>query len=130
GVRGEIETMIDDTFEEFVLTTCDDRLKPMNWDLHALAERFRFICNAPFAFPDGTPLEQQNLFDALRLKAREVYEAHAREMSGKMSELGELLSKEVAMWEERLAGVVPVIDGRHLDFGATEQQVFLETLDL
>jgi preprotein translocase subunit SecA len=82
--------MIDDLLESAVSTFCDERVKPMEWPLEKLAERYEFLTGRKFQFPSDIQLDHQTLFDALRDAARTVYEEHAAQQSGKLQGLREI----------------------------------------
>lgn len=70
-IRAEIREMTDDLIEEVVTTICDEREKPVQWDLSKLQERFEFLFHQPLALPDELTLDQQEIFDRLRQAAWE-----------------------------------------------------------
>ena len=84
GVRAEIIEILDDLIEASVQNICDQRSKPMDWDLAKLVEHFKFITGREFEFPSELSLDQQSVFDTLRERARELYEGHAAEQSAKL----------------------------------------------
>jgi preprotein translocase subunit SecA len=90
GIRDEVLEMIDDLLESAVSTFCDERVKPMEWPLEKLAERYEFLTGRKFQFPSDIQLDHQTLFDALRDAARTVYEEHAAQQSGKLQGLREI----------------------------------------
>src|SRR5690606_27523503 len=51
GVREEILSMVDDLLESAVLATCDEKVRPMEWDLAPLKERYEFLFNERLVFP-------------------------------------------------------------------------------
>ena len=130
ALREELYSMIDDFLEDIVVTVCDDRVKPVNWDLNVVKERFQFLTNSPLDLASDLRLDAQTLFDHVRTEARRIYDERAATQSGKLEELAQLMSAEVAMWKESFSDVIPVIQGQPLDFRSVEQEVFLETLDL
>ncbi len=90
GIRDEVLEMIDDLLESAVSTFCDERVKPMEWPLEKLAERYEFLTGRKFQFPSDIQLDHQTLFDALRGAAREMYAEHAAKQSEKLQGLREI----------------------------------------
>ena len=121
-VRKEIMDMIDDLLEQAVLTSCDQRVKPMNWDLSQLMERFNFLFNTKLTWDANIPLKQQSIFDALRAKAHTLYEEHVNDIYRRLERLDEVFEQSEAVQRIRVSE-----DGkRFFDF---EQHIILETLD-
>jgi preprotein translocase subunit SecA len=122
GIREEVLEMIDDLLESAVSTLCDERVKPMEWPLEKLAERFEFLTGRKFQFPSDLQLDHQSLFDALRDAARAVYAEHAAKQSEKLQGLREI-------------GVSPQLNrgemGMHapMGFEVIEQDTILEGVD-
>ena len=129
ALRDELYSMIDDFLEDVVVTVCDERIKPVQWDLNVLADRFQFLTNQSLVLQNDIRLDSQALFDHTRAEARRAYEEHVTSQSSKLEELAALLSQEVERWKERFSDVIPVVQGQPMDFRAVEQEVFLETLD-
>lgn len=121
-VRKEILDMLDDLLEQSVLAVCDQRVKPMNWDLAPLCQRFNFLFNAGFAFGSDVTLLQQHIFDLLRNEARSIYEKRVNDVHERLARLDEVFEQSEAVQRIRVSQ-----DGkRFFDF---EQHVILETLD-
>jgi G3E family GTPase len=83
-IREEAYDILDDIFESAVTEVCDERTKPIEWDLSKLVEKFTYITGREFSFPENMQLDHQEIFDTLRNSAREIYAAHAEEQSGKL----------------------------------------------
>ncbi len=122
GVRAEIIEILDDLIEASVQNICDQRSKPMDWDLAKLAEHFKFITGREFEFPSELSLDPQSVFDTLRERARELYEGHAAEQSAKLVGLSAI-------------GVAPQLNrgaieqGTLIGFEFVEQDTMLEGVD-
>ena len=122
GVRAEIIEILDDLIEASVQNICDQRSKPMDWDLAKLVEHFKFITGREFEFPSELSLDQQSVFDTLRERARELYEGHAAEQSAKLVGLSAI-------------GVAPQLNrgaieqGTLIGFEFVEQDTMLEGVD-
>lgn len=121
-IRDQVFDIIDDLFESAVTSVCDEAVKPMEWDLSKLSERFNFITGREFSFSEDLRLDHQDIFDALRNKAREIYIAHANEQSAKLVGLNEI-------------GVSPQLnrgfmeEGTPVGFELIEQDTMLEAVD-
>jgi preprotein translocase subunit SecA len=124
-VRDEIYGMMDDLIEDSVLTVCDNRTKPIDWNLSALGERFQFLFNRAFNFPDETVLEQQAIFDVLRTCAHALYDTRTKSLTEKLSALESLTMHDGTPIRFRFSRD----DENPMDFSAIERDTVLETLD-
>jgi preprotein translocase subunit SecA len=121
-IREEVIEIIDDLFESAVTLVCDETVKPIEWDLPKLVERFEFLTGRKFSFSQDLHLDHQDIFDALRKAARELYVAHADEQSAKLAGLNEI-------------GVSPQLNrgalgnGAPVGFELIEQDSMLEAVD-
>jgi preprotein translocase subunit SecA len=122
GVRDEVLEVLDDLLESCVTQVCDERIKPMQWELSKVAERFTFLTGGPFEFSADLPLAHQAVFDAVRDAAHAIYAVHADEQTAKLVGLNEI-------------GVAPQLnrggieEGATVGFGLIEQDTFLEAID-
>ena len=121
-IREEVFETIDDLFESTVTSVCDEAVKPIEWELAKLADRFEFLTGREFSFSEDLLLDHQGIFDALRGRARELYVAHADEQSAKLVGLNEI-------------GVSPQLNrgavgnGTPVGFELIEQDSMLEAVD-
>ena len=121
-IREEVFEIIDDLFESTVTSVCDEAVKPIEWELAKLADRFEFLTGREFSFSEDLLLDHQGIFDALRGRARELYVAHADEQSAKLVGLNEI-------------GVSPQLNrgavgnGAPVGFELIEQDSLLEAVD-
>jgi preprotein translocase subunit SecA len=124
SLRQEIEDMFDDLIEESVSSVCDPRVRPTQWDLPKLTERFEFLCNAKLQSPSQLELTQQNVFDWLRESARNVYNTKIKDLEGQLASLGRVFKENVASTPEQEAE-------NPFDFSVSEieQEILLRTLD-
>ncbi len=90
GIREQTLDTIDDLLEGSVTVVCDERSKPMDWDLSKLKERFVFLTGRELEFPSDLPLDRQSIFDAMREQARAIYTKHAEEQGAKLTGLSEI----------------------------------------
>jgi preprotein translocase subunit SecA len=121
GTREEVLDLLDDLVEDAVQGVCDETIRPIDWDLGKLAERFEFLTGRPFEFPSDLALTPQAIFDALRESARNLYMEHAEKQSGKLAGLSEI-------------GVAPQLNrgveaGTKIGFEFIEQDNLLEAVD-
>ena len=122
GVREEVLDLVDDILEQSVQDVCDEKAKPMDWNLGALAERFAFLTGQAFSFPSELALTPQAVFDALRGRARELYAEHAARQDARLAGLSEI-------------GVAPQLNrgaveaGTRIGFEFIEQDTMLEAVD-
>jgi preprotein translocase subunit SecA len=121
-IREEAFEIIDDIFESAVTAVCDERVKPIDWDLSKLVEKFTNITGREFSFPESMQLEHQAIFDALRQSARSIYTAHAEEQSAKLVGL-----KEIGVSPQLNRGFVG--EGAPVGFELIEQDAMLEAVD-
>lgn len=125
AIRAEILAMIDDLFEETVMNFCNERVKPLEWNLDELKERYKFLCNQEFKMPDQTTISQQALFDALREQARALYEDRLPRIEERLSELEKLSSDP----NSPLSVSISRDEDKPFSFETIEQDTTLETLD-
>lgn len=122
GIREEVLDLIDDLLESTVTTVCDEKAKPIEWDLDKLKERYLFLFNREWVVPESLPLVQQNIFDSVRELARTAYIDHATQQDQRLMGLNEI-------------GVSPQLNrgvmGKDtpVGFQVIEQDAMLETLD-
>jgi preprotein translocase subunit SecA len=122
GIREEVLDMLDDLLETAVTFVCDERIKPIEWDLDKLKERFKFLTSRDLELPSDLAIERQAIFDFLREQAHSIYKAHADQQSAKLQGLTEI-------------GVAPQINrglmGRDtpVGFEVIEQDTMLEAVD-
>jgi len=115
GVREEIMEMIDDLGEDMVLNICDERTKPMDWNLNQLAERFQFLFREKLLLPTELQLERQAIFDVVRGQARSLYEQRRQQAGRRLDELRSLFTDEQNPFD--------------FTFDEVERDVILRTLD-
>jgi preprotein translocase subunit SecA len=122
GIRAEVLDVLDDVLESTVVSICDEKVKPIEWDLDRLKERFLFLFNAQWEPEESLTLDRQVIFDSLREQAKAFYNAHIEQQDQKLAGLSEI-------------GVSPQLNrgvmGRDtpVGFQVIEQDVMLETLD-
>jgi preprotein translocase subunit SecA len=122
GIRSEIIDTIDDLLESAVTTICDERMKPVEWDLGKLAERFVFLTGRELSLAENVPLDRQSIFDFVRQKAHAIYAEHAQGQSDSLAGLN-----EIGVSPQLNRGVVTV-DGPK-GFEVIEQDTMLEAVD-
>ena len=131
AIRIQVLSMIDDLFEETVMNFCNERVKPSEWDLEAIKERYKTLCNQEFKLPDQAMLSQQAtiaqqaLFDALRNQAQELYQYRLPRIEERLNEL-ERLSADPS---SPLSVSISRDDAKPFSFETIEQDTTLETLD-
>jgi preprotein translocase subunit SecA len=121
-IREEVLDMIDDLLEGAVTQVCDERVKPIEWQIDKLAERYQYLFGETFQFPTDMELSHQAVFDALRSAAREFYTKHIQAQTEKLKGLREI-------------GVAPQLNrgalGAEISVGfeLIEQDTLLEAVD-
>jgi preprotein translocase subunit SecA len=121
-IRAEAFDIIDDIFESAVTAVCDEKVKPIEWDLSKLVEKLTYITGREFSFPENMQLGHQEIFDALRHSARDIYTAHAEKQSAKLVGL-----KEIGVSPQLNRGFVG--EGAPVGFELIEQDAMLEAVD-
>jgi preprotein translocase subunit SecA len=121
GIRGEVSNMMDDLLEENVIQTCDERAKPMDWDLSKIEQRFEFLFKRKAPSPSDLQLDQQSVYDWVRKEAHAIYDAKMLDLEQKLETLRGLFAQNGADG----AGRNP------FDFtpAEVEQETLLRTLD-
>lgn len=125
-IREEIMTMIEDLAEDMVLAVCDERKKPLEWDLDELKERFEFVfASKELTLAENQVLSQQSVFDSVREQAKSLYEAHAAGQTEALEKLKQNYSDsgiQIAITEH---------SDRAFDFSydTFEQETLLESID-
>lgn len=122
SIRDEILEMFDDLLEAVISQHCDERAKPIEWPLEALAERYQFLFGRPFAFPEAMELSQQAIFDALRDAARAMYVEHVAAQTEKLQGL-----REIGVSPQLNRGSLS--DDAPIGFELIEQDTMLEAVD-
>ncbi|RMG41733.1 MAG: preprotein translocase subunit SecA [Candidatus Dadabacteria bacterium] len=126
GIREEIMTMIDDLLESAVLAVCDEKTRPVDWDLDALKERFKFLFNKECELSLNGKIDVQDIFDQLREQAHKFYLEHAAEQDRKLIELKDTYLKD----SEFELSLSPASDKAFdFRFESIEQDTMLESLD-
>jgi len=134
-VRDTILGMIDDLLESAVVEVCDERIRPHEWDLKKIGERFQFIFNealdpALFKKPDV-----QSVYDGVRAKGRELYSNRVTDLNAKLEALDaifraqELEDQELENSGEALVEASARTRKADRGFFDFEQHTALETLD-
>ncbi|MBN8548791.1 MAG: preprotein translocase subunit SecA [Deltaproteobacteria bacterium] len=123
GVREEVLTMADDLLEEAVLGICNSEVKPRDWNLKQLSERYEFLFKSTCSLPNSS--EQQVIFDSLRKQARDLYADRVPKLSAKLSELESLSSNEAMPIRVQISRS----EDKPFDLTTIEQDTILETLD-
>jgi len=122
GIREEAIDIIDDLLETSITSVCDERIKPMEWDLEKIKERFKFLTGRDLILPSDMALDRQAIFDAVREAAHRLYGEHAESQGAKLAGLSEI-------------GVTPQLNqglmGRDavVGFELIEQDSMLEAVD-
>ena len=127
GVRETILEMIDDLLEEYVLTVCDESVKPMNWDLSELSKRISDLTGETVSLSDDIKIEVQEVYDQLRTKTKELYAKNVERQEQKLEELK-------ATYMDKDDGFQVQISERSdsafdFTFEGLEQNTILENLD-
>jgi len=122
GIRGEVLDTLDDLLEATVTTVCDERVKPMEWDLDKIVERFSFLTGREFQWPQELNLSHQSVFDALRNAGHALYNEHAALQGSKLEGLS-----EVGIAPQLNRGVVG--HDAPVGFEMIEQDTMLEAVD-
>jgi preprotein translocase subunit SecA len=122
GIHEEVLDTIDDLLESAVTMVCDERIKPMEWELDKIVERFTFLTGREFQWPSDLDLGHQSIFDVLRENAHAIYKEHAHHQSSKLEGLSGI-------------GISPQLNrgvmGRDVPVGfeVIEQDAMLEAVD-
>ena len=88
GIRSEILSMMDDLLEDAVLAVCDEKKKPLEWDLDELRERCAFLFNEPeIRISEDGILSQQTIFDSAREQTKVHYANHVSEQEAALATL-------------------------------------------
>lgn len=124
-IREEVLGMIHDLFEDSVLAVCQESIKPINWDIGSLQERFQFLTNVTLDKPEDLELEQQAVFDWLRKSAEAKYLDHVARMNEKLKGIEALGKRE----ESPLMVQISRARNKPFDFTTIEQDTVLEALD-
>lgn len=118
SIREEVHEMIDDLLEHSVLSHCDERTKPADWDLASLDKRISFICNTNFTISKEIELNTQAIFDAARNFAKTYYDTKAKTIAEKLRAIDEMFNQGDGDSKLKISP--------NFDF---EQHILLETLD-
>lgn len=118
--RERVYEMMDDLFEAAVIGSCDEKQKPSEWDMKALAERYAFITRFPPRLPQpSSPKDRQLIFDELRKQAKAFYEKRIGELDDRFAKIASL----------NLPIRISESEDKPLAFSTIEQDSLIETLD-
>lgn len=123
GVREEVLTMADDLLEDTVLSICSDDMKPKDWPLDQITDRFEFLFKEKCTLPGSA--DRQVIFDNVRKQAREIYARRVPELSARLSELESLSANEAMPIRVQISRS----EDKPFDVTTIEQDTILETLD-
>lgn len=73
NLKDEILNMIDDLLEDTVMATCDESKKAGTWDIKLLTDRFTYLFNVECYLNVEGRITQQEIFNELRDKAKNVF---------------------------------------------------------
>ena len=124
-IRNEITHMIDDLLESSVLSICDEKKKPAEWELKELEKRIQFLFNKEYSFSTDIELEAQAIYDYVRREAQELYAQRVAEMQDKIVALGALSSDS----NNPINVQISRSGDKPFDWTTIEQDTILETLD-
>ena len=124
-IREEVLGMIHDLFEDSVVAVCQENIKPINWDIASLQERYKFITNLDLNKPEDLELSTQSLFDWLRQSAEAEYLSHIARMDEKLKSIEALGKRE----ESPLIVQISRARNKPFEFTTIEQDTVLEALD-
>ncbi len=123
GVRNEIIIMLEDLLEDATLTVCDERVKPLDWNLQAIIERVKFLTKVDYSLPTDIRLDTQVIFDQIRKDASQFYAQHVEQQETKLREL-QTLTDEASIVIELTRS-----KGKSMDYSTIEQDTMLEVID-
>jgi preprotein translocase subunit SecA len=122
GIREEVLDLLDDILEDSVQAVCDEKAKPIEWNLEQLTERFKFLTGKDLSFPSDLELSPQAIFDFVREQGHALYHDHAERQSGKLAGLS-----EIGVSPQLNRGAIE--DGTKIGFEFIEQDTVLEAVD-
>jgi len=125
GIRDEVRSMVDDLIEETVLSNCPENLKPTQWNLEQVTQRFIHLFHRESEIAADIRVNRQQLFDALRTQAQELYDTRLAVLDEKLARIGALSTGE----NSPIAVQISRGKDKPFDFSTIEQDTLLETLD-
>ncbi len=123
GIEEEVDSMIDDLVEDMVLSVCDERVKPLNWELDKIKERFLYLFDRPYELPSDISIDQQTIFDLLREEVKKIYAERLGQINDRLAEL------ELATKERDILLHISADKNKEFSFATIQQDTLLETLD-
>jgi len=132
NVDEEIDSMIDDLLEEAVLAICDEKKKPITWDLDALNERFSHLFNSDYKISStDISLDAQVIFDTLRKEAKDAFSKKVADINIKMASLEEAVKKAYGDEDGKPSPSLQLsrLHDKPFSFETVKQDAILETLD-
>jgi preprotein translocase subunit SecA len=118
AIDDEVRNMIQDQIEQVVLGVCDEKVKPIEWNLGLMQDRFAFLFNQPFSFPADMPLTREAIAEQLSDAALSAYTEKQADLKQKLRALADAAAS---------AGAVQ--QGDPLSFETFQQHTILETVD-
>ena len=123
GIQEEIGEMINDLLEDMIVNVCDEKVRPLEWKLDELCERFSFLFNTKYQLPSDIQLDRQVLFDRVREDAHRMFREREVEQTARLNAI-ESLARSQQQANGGSGGDVSTIT-----FEDFERDVLLETLD-
>jgi len=118
-IRSEIKEALEDILEEEVLSVCDEKQRPTEWNLDQVKERYQFITRQPLELPGDLELDPQKIFDFVREQGWQLYLERVEALNKKLKALDDLpINLRISQ-----------DPNKPFDFSTVEQDNFLETLD-
>jgi preprotein translocase subunit SecA len=127
-VRETILGFLDDLLENAVLDVCDERIRPHEWDVNRIGERFQFLFKESLDPAVLKKADAQSIFDAVRTKGRDLYGSRVQSLNTKLEALDAIFRAQEREDGEETEESSPSakVDKGFFDF---EQHTTLETLD-
>ena len=108
-----------------MVSSCNERVRPAEWDYKALKERFAFLFFKDCVLNTDGGLTQQQIFDEVRAQARAHYEERVSSLQERLKELESICNRPGSPFVVRIQG----FEEKPFEVSTVEQDTLLETLD-
>ena len=123
NIHDEVTEMFLDLIEDTIIGVCDEKAKPVDWELGQITERMKFLTNSELVIPENLRLEQQSIYDFVKDEALALLGSRIEEQSAKLKAI------EAAAESGADAGIHIDFGNMKFDFAGFEQSLILENLD-
>lgn len=118
NIADEVRSMIEELVMQTVVSNCDERTKPSEWNIKGVEDRFKFLFNCSTSVSSSDT--QAKIIEELTRQAFKLYDIKVDEISSRLTALSEMAAAQ---------GAKATSHDEPLTFKTFQQHTILETLD-